>query len=104
MNNCKYKHILTFLLKGGTILFMSENIVAIKTIKAFSINLKDWVYEGQLICIKTKDDKTFENVVLKLILELDEEIIIENMAGIKTSIKIDEISDIEIIERRKIDI
>ncbi|ADL36547.1 hypothetical protein bpr_IV183 (plasmid) [Butyrivibrio proteoclasticus B316] len=48
---------------------MNLNPVATKTIAAFSINLSDWYYEGQIVDIKDRSAGYLQNALIQSINE-----------------------------------
>ena len=78
-----------------------ENVIATKTINGFSINLKDWVYEGQIVSITMDSGELYDNSLVESIIEGDEMAIIR-CNGMQQYIPLSRIEDLEIIERRKV--
>ena len=79
-----------------------ENIVAIKSIKGFCINCSDtWVYEGQLINLTTYNGKKISNALVEAIVEEQNTIILKCNDG-QEYVLLDDIDELEIIERRRV--
>ena len=78
-----------------------DNIVATKTISAFSINLSDWFYEGQLVDI---DDHTHGELRGALIESINEDshTFVVSLKGRAYTLSMLKIENISSVNRRRI--
>ncbi len=77
------------------------NIIATRTTTAFTINLQDWYYEGQIVDII--DDKlgSLKNVLIESINEINQTFII-SADGKRYNVSMTSINAISTVNRRKI--
>ncbi len=78
-----------------------NNIVATKTIAAFSINFSDWFYEGQIVDIKDKGSGILKNALIISINE-DKRTFIVSLNGKHYTISMLKVEDITSVNRRRI--
>ncbi len=78
-----------------------NNIVATKTIAAFSINLSDWFYEGQLVDVTDKSTGLLRNALIESINE-DSHTFIVSHAGRSYTLSMTRIENITSVNRRRI--
>ena len=74
-----------------------------KTVNAFSMNGKDWIYEGQVINLSTTEGEEFENAIVHGIIEEQNTLTLAIGNDFKY-VNFDHISALEIVERRRINI
>ncbi len=78
-----------------------NNIVATKTIAAFSINFSDWFYEGQIVDIKDKDAGFLKSAIIENINE-DKHTFVALFNGNQYTLSMLDVEDITYVNRRRI--
>ncbi len=77
------------------------NTVATKSIAAFSINLSDWYYEGQVVNVTDGKLGKINNALIMSINEIGHTFVV-NAGGKSYSLSMLKIKDIESVNRRRI--
>ncbi|WP_026658229.1 hypothetical protein [Butyrivibrio sp. AC2005] len=78
-----------------------NNIVATKKIRAFTINLSDWFYEGQMVDIKDKSVGILRNALIEYVDEINQAFtVIHN--GHSYNLSMLTVEDVTSVNRRRI--
>ncbi|MBP3199068.1 MAG: hypothetical protein J6N21_19005 [Butyrivibrio sp.] len=78
-----------------------NNIVATKKVSAFSINLSEWFYEGQIVDIKDKNAGVLRNALIEYIDEINQTFI-ATLNGNSYKLSMLKVEDITSVNRRRI--
>ncbi len=78
-----------------------NNIVATKRVRAFTINLSDWFYEGQTVDIKDKSVGVLRSAMIEYIDEINQTFIatLNDRSYILSMLKVEDIAS---VNRRRI--